>query len=111
MSLTQYRNLKNAIIQLLREHDWTQGDLAREMGTKQPVISAWVSGSSWPNEQNRKLLAKLRGETSEQFENYLKGLEPDARETPDTAAEAWPFVKDLDKDEKVILIKQMLDSL
>lgn len=54
--LGAYRNRLRA---LRKKNDWTQGDLARELGVNQATVSRWEKKLSEPVGLSRKALMKL----------------------------------------------------
>lgn len=96
----------------MAEHGFeSQLDLAKAIGTSQPVVSDWINGRSFPSESSRKNLAKLRGETLTQYNEYLdEGDKPETnKDLPSTASEALPLLRNLDWEETSKLIKLLLD--
>lgn len=94
----------------METNGWVQTDLANALGTNQPVISAWISGTNWPSEKFRNGLAKLYGKTPTDFSYYLEGRKPGEIELPETCAEAMPLLVKLDWNERVRLMQLLLEQ-
>lgn len=43
----------------LRDHGWTQADLARELGVSKSTVTRWLSGERLPNRDHISALYKL----------------------------------------------------
>ena len=108
--LIRYRRLVKAIREIMDTNSWNQTSMAKAFGTKQPVVSAWVTGASFPDEVLRRKLAKCRGLTLEQFDAWLEGESVEERALPHTVEEALPLLVNLDWAERVQLIKKLLDE-
>lgn len=93
--IIRYRNLVLAIRKLMGD-TYSQTSFAKVLGTKQPVVSDWLSGKTWPSEESRRKLAKLRGQTLDQFDDYLNGDKVEASILPETAKEALSMLVQLD---------------
>jgi transcriptional regulator with XRE-family HTH domain len=49
----------------------TQAQLGKKLGVDRSTISFWESGRSYPDSENLSKLARLKGWTLEQLEDYL----------------------------------------
>ncbi len=109
--ISRYKNLCAQIQGILSTNDWTQTDLAKHIDTRQPVVSAWLSGEAFPGERLRRELAKLRGLSLDQFDAVIDGQPIEQRDLPLTAEQTMPLLVKLPKTELLNLISLIARQL
>jgi transcriptional regulator with XRE-family HTH domain len=65
-----------ALKRYLEEHSLTQIEFARQIGVRQPSVSAWVNGRITPSTKHLRIIAK---ETRIAIDELIAGTEPSAR--------------------------------
>lgn len=87
--------LYDKLIQLRKERNWSQEDLAEKLNVSRQAISRWENGTAYPDAQNILQISKLFNVTTDYLLN-------DDYETD----EDIPAVKTVIKEKETLLIKK-----
>lgn len=112
-AVKRHTALIRCIRQIMDVQGWNQTEMAEYLGTRQPVISAWLSGDSYPAEGNRRKLANLLGYTIDAFDSMLSGETAPAagRFRVQTAEELLQVSADLSAAEKKRVALKLFEEL
>jgi transcriptional regulator with XRE-family HTH domain len=89
-------NIGNRLKQAIREMGLNQGEFAKMIQVKQPMVSSWITGNSSPNSASLRKIAQATGKPLQFFFDNAESNQSASAQNKDNSVEIELLKKEID---------------
>jgi transcriptional regulator with XRE-family HTH domain len=104
--LEKRQRLADLLKRLISDKNWSERELARQLGISPTSVQAYVDGVTYPGEENRANIARLLGMTREELDAELEAKPVRRRNTVEEVSQE---IRAMNRDEFAQIARVVFD--